>query len=407
MPYSELLIYIGIFFSLYLANFFFLTVFENRKNLFRSKKLTRLPFVSLIVPCYNESENIERVLNSLINSDYPQDKLEIIVVDDGSQDNTFPKAKSIARKDKRIRVFHKENGGKYTALNYGLKKAQGELIGCVDADCYVEKSALKNVVQYFEDKNVMAVTSTIKIIKPKTVLENVQYVEYLVAAFLRKVLSFLDSIAVTPGPLSLFRREVFEKLGPYKKGHQTEDLEMAFRLQNANFKIAQALEATVYTFGERKLKDLFIQRMRWRRGFLLNLKDYPQLLDFRQHGNLSFLLICNILGGFLSILLIAYALFRISVSALTKIHHLLISELNFSLPNLGWFSINTKPTFILGALSLLVIIIYIILGKKLTYDRERIKKKAFLYLLTYAFLNASWWISAWLAAFFKKELKWE
>ncbi|MCD6233230.1 glycosyltransferase family 2 protein [bacterium] len=407
MHYSEILIYVGIFFSLYLANFIFLTFLENKERVFESKKIKNFPLVSLIIPCYNEAKNIERVLRSLLNLDYPKNKLEIIVVDDGSKDETFAKAAKIAKESKIIKVFQKKNGGKYTALNYGLKRAQGRFIGSIDADCYVEKTALKKALGYFKDPKTMVVTSTIKIAKPNTVLEGVQYVEFLIAAFLRKIFSFLDSVTVTPGPLSIFRKEVFETLGPYKKGHQAEDLEMAFRLQNANFKIAHAVEAIVYTFGEPKLKGLFLQRLRWRRGFLLNLGDYPQLLDFRKHGNLSFLFFCNIFGAFLSISLVSYALFKLLASFLEKTQQFLVAGFNFSFPNLSWFSLNTKPTFILGILSLTVFLIYLMLGKILTCDKSKLKGKTISYLVIYAFLNASWWVSAFASILFKKELKWK
>ena len=287
----EILIYFGLFWGLYFAIFVLGTFFENKDKILKIPQRKNWPQVCLIVPCFNEEKNIEKTLQSLIELDYPQEKLEIIVVDDGSQDQTFFRAKVFKKRDQRIKVFRKEkNGGKYTALNFGQKKTRAEFVGSVDADSYLEKDALKKIIGYFDNPQIKAVISTVKVGRVKNLLEGVQYIEYLLAAFLRKIFSILDSVNVAPGPLSVFRKEVFEILGPYRKAYLTEDLEIALRLQRANFKIAHAIEAIVYTQPCPNFRALFRQRLRWRRGFLLNLKDYRELLNFKKHGNLSFFL---------------------------------------------------------------------------------------------------------------------
>lgn len=405
----EVLLYIGIFLGLYFAVFVFLTFFEHRKLIYSELKRRDFPSVCLIVPCFNEENNVERAVKSLLDLDYPKAQLEVIVVDDGSQDNTFPKAKAFARKDKRVRVFRKENGGKYTALNYAIKRTSSEFVGSVDADSYVAPGALKKLMRCFDEPKVMAATSTVKIAEPKNILEGIQFVEYLIAAFLRKVFSFVDSISVTPGPLSVFRKEVFRVLGPYRKAHQTEDLEMAFRLQKANLKITHAIDAVVYTKGCQTLKELFRQRLRWRRGFLLNLKDYPCLLNIKRHGNLSFLLYYSILGSIIGIALVGYTLWRLSSFFLEKVSHLAL--VGFELPHLSslkpdWFLLNLKPTLVLGILSVATFLVYLFMGKKLSFDTRPLKKKTIVYLITYSFLNAFWWLSAIFAILLKKEIHW-
>lgn len=406
----EVLLYIGIFLGLYFAVFIFLTFFEHRKVIYQTPKKQDFPSVCLIVPCYNEENNVERAVKSLVDLDYPKEKLEVIVVDDGSQDNTFLKATAFAEKNKRVRVFRKENGGKYTALNYAIEKTSSEFVGSVDADSYVDASALKKLMRYFDDPKVTAVTSTVKIAEPKTILEGVQFVEYLIAAFLRKVFSFIDSISVTPGPLSIFRKEVFKVLGPYREAHQTEDLEMAFRLQKANCKITHAIDAVVYTKGCETLKELFRQRLRWRRGFLLNLKDYPCLLNIKRHGNLSFLLYYSIVGSIIGIALVMYALWRLSTFFFEKASNLAL--VGFELPHLSslkpdWFLLNIQPTLILGTLAIVTFLAYLFMGKKLTFDTRPLKKKTIVYLITYSFLNTFWWLSAVFAIVFKKKVTWK
>lgn len=407
----EIFIYIVLFISLYFAIFVFTTFFEYRSKIYHTPKIKGLPYVALLVPCYNEEENVEKTIESLRNLDYPQEKLEIIIIDDGSQDNTFLKAKKLAENDKRIKVFRKENGGKYTALNLGMKKLEkAKFVGTVDADSYLHPQSLKKMMTYFENPQIMAVIATVKIAQPKNILEGMQYVEYLVGAFLRKIFSFLDSVNVVPGPLSVFRKKVFEILGPYRKGHQTEDLELAFRMQKANLKIAHAIDAIVYTKGCKTFFSLLSQRLRWRRGFLLNLKDYPGLLNPKQHGNLSFLLLNSLVGSFISIGLFFYGIWQLGTLVEQKINQILLVKLDFlrfSFPKFDWISLNQSPILFLGIISLGIFFVYLIFSKKFTADRELSKRNVIFYIFLFPYLNAIWWLTTIFSLFTKKEVVWK
>jgi len=406
----EILVYTGLFWALFFGIFILTTFFENKKKIYEPEKERTLPFVSLIVPCFNEKDNVAGVLNSILDLNYPKEKLEILVIDDGSTDNTLKIAKQFQAKHEQIQVFHKENGGKHTALNLALGKVKGEIVGCVDADCYVEKNALKTMLRYFETPNVAAVVATIKILRPDSILQGIQYAEYLISAFLKKMLSFLGSIIVTPGPLSLFKREIFDIVGPYKAAHMTEDLEMALRLQSRNLKIAHSVESIVYTQGQSSIKGLCKQRLRWRRGFLLNLRDYPQLLNLRKHGNLSFLLLYNIFGAILCISLVTYSIYKISAFLFHKISNAVLINFDYSpyLAARNWNmpSISIRPVLLLSICGLAILITFLYLGKKLSYDKIRMKEKAVFYIIAYSFLNAIWWILAGFSILFKRELKW-
>jgi len=403
----DILIYLGIFSGLYFSIFILGTFFEKKEEVYKKIKESYSPSVCLIVPCYNEENNIKETISSLLLLDYPKEKLEIIVVDDGSTDNTFKKAKAFEKYG--VKVIHKENGGKHTALNIGIKQTDAEFIGSVDADCSLKPDSLKNLIRHFIEPEVMAVTSTVKINKAENTIEGIQYVEFLVAAFLKKIYSVLDSLFVTPGPLSVFRREVFEKLGPYHKAHQTEDLELGFRLQKANFKIAHAVNSIVYTKPCPTVKSLLLQRLRWRRGFLLNLKEYTELLNIRKHGNLTFLLFFNLLGSTLSIGVLFYAIWRLNEFLFQKINSLVLTGIHTpSLSaNIDLFSFNLKPTLILGTISTGVFIIYLVFSKKLTSDSKPIKKETVFYVLFYSLLNAVFFITAIFSAVFKKKVYWK
>src|ERR1700679_4139293 len=171
MDFSTILLYTSIFCGLYFQIFLLVTFFEMQAKEQKDKKNTganlgSLPTVSIVVPCWNESKTVGNTLISLLNLEYPRNKLSVLVVDDGSKDDTFAVAqKMAARLNKqegleRIIVVTQKNGGKYTALNRGIAVAQEkgtQFIGCLDADSFVDKHALIRMIPYFDNPQIMAV----------------------------------------------------------------------------------------------------------------------------------------------------------------------------------------------------------------------------------------------------------
>ena len=143
------------------------------------------------------------------------------------------------------------------------------------------------MVPYFKDPIVAAVTPAIIVRTPTSILERIQYAEYNIGVFLRKMYSTFNAIHVTPGPFSMFRRSVFAIVGPFRSAYNTEDLEMALRLHRHNFKIENAEHARVFTTPPATIKKLIKQRVRWTTGFLLNLRDYKDLLFSKDHGQIG------------------------------------------------------------------------------------------------------------------------
>ncbi|MFZ5501618.1 MAG: glycosyltransferase, partial [Candidatus Micrarchaeota archaeon] len=206
----------------------------------------------------------------------PKDKLEIIIIDDGSTDNTYKVAKAF--EGPNLHVFTKENGGKGAALNFGITKAKGELVATMDADSYLTPSTIRNLIPYFEDDEVMAVTPAVKVKASSSWLKEFQRVEYLMILFSRKLLSFIDSVPVTPGPFSMFRKTVFEKVGGFDEHNLVEDQEIALRIQAHHYKIKSSMTADVYTEPPDNIGDLVKQRVRWQRGGIRNYWKYRNLI---------------------------------------------------------------------------------------------------------------------------------
>ncbi len=269
------------FVGIYFTFLFILLFISNKKKLLRRPKINSFPTVSIIIPAHNEEETIEGTIESVKKLEYPKKK-EIIVVDDGSTDKTF----EIANKFRDIKIFRKKRGGKASALNFGLKRAKGEIVACVDSDSYPEKDALLKTVPFFE-KNVAAVTTSVIVKNAKGILERLQELEYIMVAWSRKLFEYLDAIYVTPGPMSLYKRDILQKLGGFDEENLTEDIEIAWRLMKHKYKIKMALDAKVYTHVPKTIKSWWHQRTRWNVGGLQTTAKYFNLFLKKEFGNIG------------------------------------------------------------------------------------------------------------------------
>jgi cellulose synthase/poly-beta-1,6-N-acetylglucosamine synthase-like glycosyltransferase len=268
----------------------------------KPKKLKKYPKISVIIPAHNEEENIGMVLDSLLKVNYPRNKLEIIVVDDGSMDNTYKVAKSFDR----VKVFKKERGGKSKAVNFGVKKASGDLIMVLDADCVLSKNSLELMVRYFSNKQTMAVVPSLKVLKAKNWLERMQQIEYVLSSFFRKILWSMSAMYVVPGA-TLYRAN-FLRLNKFDEGNPTEDLEMGLRIKYQGYEIAHATKAHVFTKVPETIYGLLKQRIRWTWGMLYNFKKYGFLFGFK-YGDLgTFVLPMLLVGIFVSFFFLVFVI---------------------------------------------------------------------------------------------------
>ncbi|MBW3019419.1 glycosyltransferase [Candidatus Woesearchaeota archaeon] len=248
------------------------------------QKARRFPKVSICVPCWNEEKTVLNTLSSLLALDYPD--TEILVVDDGSQDNTAKIVADFAKGHSNVFLIRKENGGKPSAVNAAIDRASGEFFSVVDADSFVAKDSLKLLIPYFDDPKCGAVTPRILVAKPKTFLERVQYFEYLLANMLRKALHNLGTLCITQGVLSTYRLSTLKEIGGFCKTRDnlTEDLEVALRLKSNGYYVAMETKAKTYTYAPNTLTALWRQRVRWYRGFIYNHLAYRHMFLSRKHG---------------------------------------------------------------------------------------------------------------------------
>lgn len=393
--FANYIIYFFLFISLYFEVFLVITYFENRPKLRKEKtepKLAYFPTVTIIVPCFNEETTIDATVSSLLSLDYPKDRFSISIVDDGSSDNTW-KVIQKYRKHPQISLHRKKNGGKHTALNLAISKTKSDLVGCLDADSFVEPSALKRIAVYFEDRETMAVIPSIKVHEPENWLQRVQRVEYGWGIFLRKILSYLDALYVTPGPFSFFRREIFDKLGPYRHAHNTEDLEIALRMQRNNLKITNSHLAFVYTVTPKKLVPLFKQRLRWTYGFLRNAIDYRDLIFSRKHGNLGLIIIPV---GMISIVSAVYLTVVSAFTIMSDIVHAFWrwKAIGFAWRwptfSMDWFFLDTGTKSLIAILMVSATVFLVLVGRKLAYGKVMPSMEILYFLFIYPIIAPVW-----------------
>lgn len=232
------------------------------------------PKISVLVPAYNEEKVIQTTIESLLATDYP-DK-EIIVIDDGSKDNTLNLAMSYKEK---IKVIHKENGGKASALNQGLLYATGEIVTIVDADTIIGNSALKHIARAMTEQNVAAAAGNIKIRNKTNWLTWCQSLEYLSGIqIMRRGLDYFGAITIVPGALGAFRKKKLEEAGTYHKDTLVEDYDATLKVLRSGMIVNGSNKAIAYTQAPPTFWDFYKQRKRWYRGNLQVLKRHSDVL---------------------------------------------------------------------------------------------------------------------------------
>ncbi len=245
MEFYTILVYILAYIGLFATSFYITSMIKHYRKPEPLPKDDKT--VTIIIPAYNEEASIARTIQSALELEYPKDKIEIIVVNDGSKDKTYEIAKKFEMaRGIRVKVLTKPNGGKGSALNFGIKHSKSEIIVTMDADSFARPDSLRRMVGYFYSKDVMSVTPAMGVHNPKGILQRIQQIEYYLGVFLRKSFSTINAIHITPGAFSAYRREFFLKYGGYDERNITEDLEIALRIQSKNY-IIEIHQRQLYT----------------------------------------------------------------------------------------------------------------------------------------------------------------
>ncbi|MFB7247663.1 bifunctional polysaccharide deacetylase/glycosyltransferase family 2 protein [Streptomyces populi] len=230
--------------------------------------------VTVIVPAYNEKECIANTLKSLAMSTHP---IEIIVVDDGSEDGTAEIAESLGMPN--VRVIRQENAGKPAALNNGVRNARHDIVVMMDGDTVFEPDAVHQLVQPFADPEIGAVAGNAKVGNRDTLIGAWQHIEYVMGFNLdRRMYDLLRCMPTIPGAIGAFRRDAVLEVGGMSEDTLAEDTDITIAMHRAGWRVVYQEHAKAWTEAPGSLKQLWSQRYRWSYGTMQALWKHRKSL---------------------------------------------------------------------------------------------------------------------------------
>ena len=228
------------------------------------------PKVTIIVPAYNEEVDAVSSLENLLNQDYPN--YDIVFVDDGSKDNTYNKVKTALGTNEKIHIYTKPNGGKASALNFGIAHTDAEVVVCIDADTKLRSNAVSMLMRHFfadKEGRVGAVAGSVKVGNTVNVLTKWQAIEYTTSQnFDRMAYAAINAITVVPGAIGAFRRKAILDAGGLTTDTLAEDCDLTIRVNKAGYRVENENGAIALTEAPEKLGQFIKQRTRWCFGIM-------------------------------------------------------------------------------------------------------------------------------------------
>lgn len=277
-----------------------LTIREKRKDkklIYDAKDFEDAPLVSIIVPAYNEEVNAVSSLKNLLEQDYPN--FNIIFVDDGSKDETYKRVCEAYSGNEKMKLLTKPNGGKASALNYGIAHTNAEYVVCIDADTKLYHNAISiMMIHFFDDKDskIGAVAGNVKVGNQRNMLTKWQAIEYTTSQnFDRLAYSNINAITVVPGAIGAFRKSAIEKAGGLTTDTLAEDCDLTIRILKAGYTIENENRAVAMTEAPERLKQFVKQRTRWSFGVMQTFWKHRDALMAKKYKGLGMWALPNML----------------------------------------------------------------------------------------------------------------
>ena len=246
--------------------------------------------VSVLIPAHNEAKVIDHSVRRILESDFAN--LEVIVIDDGSNDGTSDIVRARYGADPRVTLLAVPNGGKAKAINLGLEHAKGDVIVALDADTQFEPQTIANLTRWFGDPEVGAVAGNAKVGNRINTITRWQALEYITAQNLeRRALAALGCLTVVPGAVGAWRRDALVKLGGFPADTLAEDQDLTIAIQKAGYKALFDPDAIAWTEAPDSVAGLSKQRFRWSYGTLQCLWKHRNATANYRFGALGLLAI--------------------------------------------------------------------------------------------------------------------
>lgn len=232
------------------------------------------PTVSVLISAFNEEKVIERLLSRVAAFTYPKEKLQVIVINDASSDQTGKIADSFKKNYPFIDVIHRDIGngrrGKASAMNQGFSKCTGEIVLCFDADYYPQKDIVETLVKEFVDPKVGAVQGRVVVLnEPQNFITRLVALERIGGYRVdQEARDYLGLIVQFGGTVGGFRNSILKNLRGWDASVLAEDTDLTFRVYLAGYKIRYSLEAECYEEAVDNWKAYWQQRHRWAKGHM-------------------------------------------------------------------------------------------------------------------------------------------
>lgn len=409
-PTYMILVYLVWFLATYFVVTLILVLIANRKNLYENRifdDAATLPFVSIVISAYNEEQKIEDTFKSLKKINY--NKMEFIIVNDGSNDKTSDVAKKYLDDKRFILIDNSNNKGKAACLNQGIKIAKGEFIATMDADSMASPDIIKRTLPYFDEHVIGAVTVSVEARNPSTFLQRIIDLEYIIGLSLfLKLLSTFNCLFVTPGPFSIYRASVLREIDGFDENNITEDMEIAFRIHKAGYKIKSCIDTKVQTLLPNDFKSLYRQRKRWYSGAIKTYYQHRDMLFNRKFGYFGFFIPFNIILITLGIVLFLYSTYLGLSKLIENIYYYHYTNYNFFENFFDWnFDILTYgEVSVLSFTAFLGTLLIMFVGLKYARVRYKEKKIGMLGYPFIFFLYQIFWVASYFAVIRGKKVKW-
>lgn len=278
---------LGIFRALFLSAFSIIQARKENRLIFPPIDPDRT--ISVLIPAFNEEAVIEASIRRVLAS-AEVNNIEVIVIDDGSTDNSSQIVESQFADDPRVQLIRLSNGGKARALNHGVQKAKGEIIIALDADTHFEPRTIARLTRWFSDPKLGAVAGNAKVGNRINLITRWQALEYITAQNLeRRATVLLNAMTVVPGAVGAWRAETLRQVGGFPDQTLAEDQDLTIIIQEHDWAVRYDPYAVAWTEAPETIRALARQRFRWAFGTLQCLWKHWSIIKNRHPKGLAYI----------------------------------------------------------------------------------------------------------------------